>query len=183
MKKIKKILAFSLLFALSVTINAQNQLPTTPYESTSYSTIKYQDNSYVKLFKNTSDPSYSKGEIYNSLGDLISQKIINVNAANAISIYSLNGILEQHHEAVNVEQVNGYPGDCSKLGGLKKGETWDDCWNRNMTNFCCDLIGCLTMATSPVLVSIAAGISCLTLDAPLIVLINVAGTVVYERQQ
>ncbi len=93
--------------------------------------------------------------------------------------------------AINTFKPNSYPGDCSKLGSRKQGESYDDCFGRNWSNFCCDFTGCAAQTLSPVTVAAAIGISCAfkerpaypatTIESMYITDITVNGSSVYAR--
>jgi len=53
-----------------------------------------------------------------------------------------------------------YPGYCSELGPLRKGETFSECLVRNLENFCCDFTGCAALVAAPTAVAAAATIAC-----------------------
>lgn len=55
---------------------------------------------------------------------------------------------------------NSWPGDCSLLGSRKPKESYDDCFGRNWSNFCCDMSGCAAQTWNPAIVAAAIAISC-----------------------
>lgn len=64
---------------------------------------------------------------------------------------------------LNKGRVSGreaYPGQCSELGALRKGEVFSECLVRNLENFCCDFTGCAAIVVSPTGVAAAATIAC-----------------------
>ena len=56
---------------------------------------------------------------------------------------------------------SNWPGNCDQLGGRRPGESYSDCFWRNWDNFCCDLVGCLALGSSPQLVGIAIVFECI----------------------
>ena len=77
------------------------------------------------------------------------QKKIFVNEKGIESSFAFDGFMSNHLKA-----------SCNDLGGMRKGETFNDCFQRNWNNFCCDLIGCAAQIAAPWAVAAAIAITC-----------------------
>lgn len=135
------------------------------YSAVSSYTVTWDDNSIAKFYAHSTISDNYQIEIYDDLGTL-EQTIIGAIEDDAGTEYSrlknTSGVVlyEHTYNDPNTNHVNGYPGDCNKLGSRKQNESYEDCYERNYDNFCCDFIGCLAQDTQPILVSLAIAITC-----------------------
>ncbi len=73
-------------------------------------------------------------------------------------INDINGNFENRNN--NLKKYSKSYGDCDELGERRSGESFDDCFKRNWSDFCCDFIGCMAQITNPTAVAAAITLVC-----------------------
>jgi hypothetical protein len=111
------------------------------------------------LIDGEGDNSTHEADVRNEDGELLATFTKTISLGEDGN-YSLNYYLGEELVSSTSFKPNSYPGDCSKLGSRQKGESYDDCFGRNWSNFCCDFSGCMAQSMTPPIVAAAIGISC-----------------------
>ncbi len=73
---------------------------------------------------------------------------------------STNGTTYSQYSDGMVEKEATSGGDCDELGGRRTSESFDDCFVRNWSNFCCDFESCVAQAAFPLIIAAACSLSC-----------------------
>lgn len=165
------LIAFSIFFfsTLSCTTKEKEDMETIvlPQKSMNYSinsikyTIEYSDGSTKAEMHESENPNYQwyiekkdgNGVVLEAYYASIVSEILTL-YQNDVAVYS-HSIDPMENPPVQAP----WPGNCNELGGKRQGETFEDCFARNFTNFCCDFTGCtaLTLYPIPVMAGIALG--------------------------
>ena len=131
------------------------------------SRIDYADGAIVYSFampdKNMSVIKISQGELSRNFvcgtKKIQEEDYIFVDEKGSESLYAVASIrMVANHD---YSGAGLWPGDCDELGGRRPGESYIDCFERNWTNFCCDIVGCLARGLRPDLVTYAIAITCI----------------------
>ncbi len=163
MKNLIKIIAIITIYIS--TCNISNAQTTLKAATTSIAKSNYECKHY--LF------TYSTGATLDCIGTSSGNctailTLPNSNSFNMMTSFS-NGVFNIMYNGsvcftktgvILPNQVNGYPGDCSQLGTRKPNESYSDCWSRNFSNYCCDMLSCLSITLYPELVLPAISLSC-----------------------
>ena len=59
------------------------------------------------------------------------------------------------------ERISILKANCDELGARRPNESFNDCFERNWNNFCCDFIGCMVQITRAPLVAAAITLVCI----------------------
>ena len=116
-----------------------------------YLTIKLHEGRLLKIFKAKVHSLESDTKlILSSENDNITQSFSFINTIDD-SFDKRKG---------NIKTYSMSNPDCDELGKRRSGESFDDCFKRNWSNFCCDFIGCLAQIANPLAIAAAITIVC-----------------------
>ncbi len=147
----------------SIEKNYSTNRKTGSYSSSPTFTVKWDDNSTAVFYESTSNSDEYQINLYDNSGNLDNTIIGSYTSVDEyVRLHNLTGTLLYEHPYTNpnTNHVNGYPGDCAKLGARRSGESYSDCFERNWDNFCCDFVGCIAQDTQPHWIAVAIAISC-----------------------